>query len=182
MLIDVAFLIFILIAVIKGFRKGLIVGIFSLIAFVIGLAAALKLSVVVADYLETHLIENSRWLPFISFFLVFIAVVLLVSLGARLIRSVVKIAMLGWLDRLAGIVFFVVLYTFIFSILLFYAEKMLIIQPEVITASKTYPFVAPWGTIIINSLGEIIPWFKGLFEELQLFFEGLSHKTVTMLW
>ena len=53
MLIDVAFFFVMIVAVFKGFTKGFIVGIFSFIAFIIGLAAALKLSVIVAHHLQT---------------------------------------------------------------------------------------------------------------------------------
>ena len=40
--IDIAFLIVMIIAIFKGFSKGIVLGIFSLLAFIIGLAAALK--------------------------------------------------------------------------------------------------------------------------------------------
>ncbi len=52
MIIDIAFALLMVLAIFKGLRKGLILGIFSLLAFLIGLAAALKLSAVVAVYLN----------------------------------------------------------------------------------------------------------------------------------
>jgi membrane protein required for colicin V production len=75
MIIDVAFLITMIVAVFKGFSKGLIVGIFSFIAFLIGLAAALKLSTVVAHHFESSAGIAAKWLPSISFVLVFLLVV-----------------------------------------------------------------------------------------------------------
>ena len=85
MIIDIGFLILMILAIFKGLRKGFILGIFSLFAFIIGLAAALKLSVVVAAWLQKNVIPASRWLPVLSFLLVFIVVIFLVGLGARLI-------------------------------------------------------------------------------------------------
>lgn len=170
-----------MIACFKGFSKGFVVGIFSLFAFIIGLAAALKLSAAVADYLQTHVVNHSRWLPLISFLLVFFAVVLLVSFGAKLIRQVVRIATLGWLDRIGGIILYVILYTFIFSIILFYAEKMLLVKRDVLEASYSYPFISPWGPKIIDNLGKIIPLFEGLFTELQKFFESFTEKPVAAI-
>ena len=58
MIIDIAFAIVMILAIFKGFSKGFIVGIFSLLAFIIGLAAALKLSVVVANYLRKMCISQ----------------------------------------------------------------------------------------------------------------------------
>jgi membrane protein required for colicin V production len=164
------------IAVFKGFSKGFVVGIFSLIAFVIGLAAALKLSALVAQHLQSSSGMTGKWIPFLSFSLVFVVVVLLVNLGARVIKKTVSLAMLGWLDRLAGIVLYIIIYTIIFSVLLFFAEKMALLKPETIRVSKVYNFVAPWGPAVIDNLGKIIPVFKDLFVQLQSFFQNLGDK------
>lgn len=176
MIIDVAFFITMIVAIFKGISKGFIVGVFSLLAFIIGLAAALKLSALVAKYLEQHVMTATKWLPALSFFLVFIIVVLLVGVGARLIKKTFALAMLGWLDKLLGIILYVVLYTIIFSVLLFFAEKMLILKTEVILESKTYNYIAPWGPKVIDNLGSVIPFFKDMFTQLQSFFENLAAK------
>ena len=176
MIIDVAFLLLMIIAVFKGFSKGLIVGIFSFIAFIIGLAAALKLSAVVAHHLEKSAGSFTKWLPVISFALVFIVVVLLVNIGARIIKKTLSLAMLDWLDKLGGVVFYVIIYTVIFSVILFFAEKTFLIKPETVAASTVHNFVAPWGPKVIDNLGKIVPVFKDLFSDLQTFFETLGHK------
>lgn len=176
MLIDIAFIILMIIAIFKGMAKGFIIGIFSLLAFIIGLAAALKFSAVVAAYLHENGMENTKWLPLLSFFLVFIIVLLLVGLGARLIKKTVHFAMLGWLDSLLGIFLYIVIYIIILSVILFFAEKMFLLKPHVITDSYTYKYIAPWGPKVINNLGSIIPLFKDMFMQLQEFFDSLAKK------
>lgn len=178
MIIDLAFLFIMIVALFKGFSKGLIVGIFSLIAFVIGIAAALKLSVLVAHYLENSTGVTGKWLPVISFMLVFIVVVLLVNIGARIIKKTISIAMLGWLDKLGGILLYAILYTLIFSVIIFFAAKTLLLSPETIAASTVYNYISPWGPKVIDNLGKIIPVFKDLFLELQRFFENVGNKIV----
>lgn len=165
-----------LIAIFKGFSKGLILGIFSLLAFIIGLAAALKLSAIVAHHLETSTGSTAKWLPVLSFMLVFIVVVVVVNLGARIIKKTISLAMLGWLDKIGGIVLYVILYTIIFSVILFFAEKIFLVKPETIAASSVHDYVLPWGPKVINNLGKIIPVFKDLFTQLQSFFENIGHK------
>ena len=177
MIIDIAFVIIMVLAIFKGLRKGLILGIFSLLAFIIGLAAALKLSVVVAEWLKDSAGSFSKWLPLISFMLVFIGVLLLVGLLARAIKKTMQFAMLGWLDSLGGILLYVIIYTIIFSIFLFFAEKLFLIQPSTITDSKLYSYVAPWGPKVMDNLGKIIPLFKDMFTELQDFFGGIAKKS-----
>ncbi len=69
MIIDIVFILTMIIAIFKGLSKGFIVGIFSLLAFIIGLAAAIKFSAIVAAYLSKNVISATKWLPVISFFL-----------------------------------------------------------------------------------------------------------------
>ncbi len=177
MIIDIAFVIVMMLAIFKGIRKGLILGIFSLLAFIIGLAAALKFSVIVAGWLKDSAGAYAKWLPLISFMLVFIAVVLLVGLVARLIKKTMQFAMLGWLDSLGGIVLYIIIYTIIFSIFLFFADKLFLFQPVTIHESRMYPYVRPWGPKVIDNLGKIIPVFKDMFIQLQQFFGNLANKS-----
>ena len=176
MLIDFIFGILMVIACFKGYQKGLILAVFSIIAFIIGLAAALKLSTVVADRLKDSISVSAKWLPFISFVVVFFVVVLLVRWGGKLIEKTFQVAMLGWLNRIGGIIFFAALYIIIFSIFLFYAEKLQLIKPSVIQRSVTYSFVQPWGPKVIDGFGNIIPIFKDMFAHLEEFFSGISNK------
>jgi len=173
MLLDIIFLVFIVMGVIKGIQRGFIVAIFSLIAIIIGLAAAMKLSTVAADYLQDSVNISARWLPVISFVLVFLLVVVLVRLGANLLQKTVEIAFLGWANRIAGAILYVLLYTIVFSVLLFFAEQLGIVKTETIADSKVYPWVEPLGPYIINGIGKIFPFFQDMFGELKAFFEEM---------
>ena len=174
MILDIIVAVILILAVIKGYRQGLIVALFSVIAFIIGLAAALKLSVVVAGYIGQAVKISDKWLPILSFALVFLIVVLLVRLGARFIQRTVEFAMLGWLNRLGGILLYSGLYILIFSILIFYADQLGFIKPETKSASVTYAYIQPWGPKLMEGLGKIIPVFKGMFNDLEDFFDGVS--------
>ncbi|MBL7701712.1 MAG: CvpA family protein [Ferruginibacter sp.] len=176
MLIDFAFAILLILAIIKGYQKGLILAVFSILAFVIGLAAALKLSAAVAEWLKDSISVSAKWLPFIAFALVFLLVVLLVRLGARLIEKSFQAVLLGWANRIGGILLYAVLYTIILSIFIFYAEKLQLIQPATIQSSATYKFIQPWGPKLMDNIGSIIPVFKDMFTELGDFFNALSNK------
>lgn len=176
MIIDIIFAILLIIAIFKGLRRGFIIAIFSVLAFIIGLAAAMKLSTVAADYLGNSTNISGKWLPFISFLVVFLLVVVIVRIVAKLIEKSVEFAMLGWLNRLLGVVLYVALYTTILSILLFYAVQMNLLKQETLLASATYNFIEPWGPYAINGLGAIIPWFRDMFDELKDFFGGVSEK------
>ena len=161
-------------AVIKGYSKGLIVALFSLLAFIAGLAAALKLSAVVGVSLQNNWNIHSKWLPVISFFIVFAGVVLLVRLGAAFIKKTVSLVFLGWVDKLGGILLYAIIYLMIYSVILFYAYQVHIISPKVAAESSTFAFIYPFGPTVINGLGQVVPIFKNLFTDLSVFFGSLS--------
>jgi membrane protein required for colicin V production len=174
MLIDIIFVILMVLAAIRGYRRGLIVGLFSFVAIIIGLAAAMKLSIVVAGYIGNAVNVSDRWLPIISFAVVFIAIVLLIMLGANIIQKTVEAGALGWVNRIGGILLYAVIYTMVFSVILFYAAMVKFIKPETIQESVTYSFIQPWGPKAIDAFGWLIPWFRDMFEDLQKFFDGVS--------
>jgi membrane protein required for colicin V production len=174
MLLDIIFAVVIILALFKGYQRGLIVGLFSLLAVIIGLAAAMKLSTVAAIYISKAVKISQEWLPIISFAIVFILVVLLIRLGANAIERTVEVVMLGWLNKLGGILLYTIIYTIVFSVLLFYAEQIKLLKPETIQQSAVYSFVQPWGPKAINGVGAVIPLFKNMFGELEHFFDGIA--------
>jgi membrane protein required for colicin V production len=176
MIIDLVFLIMIVMAIFKGISKGFIVAVFSLLAFIIGLAAALKLSAVVAVHLQEKMNISGYWLPFLAFLIVFIGVVLLVRLGAAVLKKVVTVAFLGWADALAGIILYAVMYLMVFSVILFFATRIHLISAETQTDSHTYSFIEPFGPKVMNLLGKAIPLFSHMFSDLGKFFQNVSKK------
>lgn len=174
MIIDALFILLLVLAVWKGYRRGLIVGVFSFIAIVVGLAAAMKLSTVAAGYIGDSVNVSARWLPVLSFVLVFVVVVILVRLGANALEKAAELTMLGWLNRLGGVLLYAALYTTVLSVVLFYAIQINWLKPETIDKSVTYSFIQPWGPRAINALGTVLPWFRDMFAELERFFDGVS--------
>lgn len=176
MIIDILFALLLVWAIIKGFRRGLIVGVFSFLSIVIGLAAAIKLSAVVAGYIGRTVNVSEKWLPIISFIVVFVGIVILIRLGANLIQKAAETAMLGWLNKLGGIIFYSIIAIIVFSVLLFYAEQIGLLKPESTQSSVVYSFVQPWGPRVINGLGSFIPFFRDMFSELERFFGGVAQQ------
>ncbi len=176
MLIDLIYVVLIIVEALHGYRSGLIVGLFSLVAIIIGVAAAMKLSSVLAAYLGERINISKELLPIISFAIVFLVVLLLIRLVAKFIEKVFQSVLLGWVNRLAGVVFFIVIYTLVYSVLIFYAEQMKLLLPVTTEHSVLYTFIKPWGPKVIDGLGSVIPVFKDLFAELENFFQGIADK------
>lgn len=176
MIIDLIFLILMVMAIFKGISKGFIVAVFSLLAFIIGLAAALKLSAVLAVHLHEKMNLSGYWLPFLAFLIVFVGVVFLIRFGAALVKKAVSFAFLGWADALGGIVLYALIYLMGYSVILFFATRIHLISVDAQTASRTYFFIEPFGPKVMSLLGKAIPFFGHMFSDLSGFFETVSKK------
>ena len=177
MIVDIIFVIILIVAFVRGWRKGLIIAIFSVIAFIIGAAAAMKLSVVAAGYLRDTVKVASGWLPFLSFILVFVAVVLLIRWGAKLLETAVDITLLGWANRAAGALLYVFLYAMAFSIVLFFVQKVHMVHEETMAKSTFFPYLQPLGPMTMNAFGKLVPIFKDMFTSLESFFDHLAQQS-----
>ncbi|HEY4335025.1 MAG TPA: CvpA family protein [Puia sp.] len=170
MAIDILFIIFLLLAIIRGLRHGFIIAVVSTAAWIIGIAAAIKLSAVVAGYGKTHTHLPPRWLPVLAFLLVFLAVVIGLHAIAKLIEKAVDLAMMGWLNKVMGVLLYAFLFITTLSVLLFYAVQVHLISSQTVSASVTYPYISPWGRVTIDEFGKFVPWFEGMFVQLEDFF------------
>jgi membrane protein required for colicin V production len=170
MKIDVLFLLFMALAVFRGIRHGFIISVCSFLAIFVGLAAAVRLSATVAAHISNSGSHSNRWLPVLAFLLILLGVAIIVRLGARLAEKAVDLAMMGWLNKLAGVLLYAVIYTIILSVVLFYSTELRLIGPRTLSSSVTYPFIRPWGRVVIDEFGKFVPWFKGMFVRLEDFF------------
>ena len=174
--IDIVFLGILALAAFKGFSRGLIMAVFSFAALFIGLAAALKLSSVVAGYLKQSAALPVQWIPVIAFLLTFLAALWGVRILGNLLQKSVEHIRLGWLNKLGGFLIYAVLYLLLLSVALFYMGQLNLLPATLTSASISYPFVAPWAPLAIDGFGTLIPTFGNLFTELQDFFARVGGK------
>jgi membrane protein required for colicin V production len=64
----------------------------------------------------------------------------------------------------------------VLSVVLFYAVQLHLVGPRTLKASVTYPFIRPWGQVIIDEFGKFVPWFKGMFVRLEDFFSRFDSR------
>ncbi len=176
MFLDTCLLGLLALAIFKGMRKGLVVAAFSFFGIIIGLAAAVKLSALIATWLSGTLDVSARWLPFLAFTIIMVAVSFAAKIGIKIVETALQFSMLGWVNKLGGVLLYVLLYFSIFSIVVFYLEKLHLLQTTAIQSAKWYPYIQFWGPKALQLLGDLIPFFKDMLEDLSSFFDGLNDK------
>ena len=160
-------------ALIKGFRNGLIVAVFSFVGWLVGLFAAIQLSALAAGWLQQSVNLEAQWIPPLAFLLVFLLTVLLIRMGANLLEGMAEMALLGWLNKLLGILLYLLLYALILSVFLFYASRMQLLSAATLEQSLCYRWIQPLAPFFLNNIGSLLPFAKAGMEDLETFFEAV---------
>lgn len=157
--IDLVLAIILIIAAVQGFRKGFIVELASLAALVLGIWGAIKFSDWTSGFITDTFNYHSEHLSTIAFVITFIVIVILIHVLGKMLDNVVKAVALGFLNRLAGIIFGILKTAVILSIflLLFDSvdENVHLLPAKQKTESKIYspmkqlvptlfPFIKLW--------------------------------------
>jgi len=119
-LIDVFLLVPLLWFGFKGWKNGAVMEFIQLAAIVLGIFVASKFS----HFLGTVFNFQSEYTGIIYFAITFIAVVGMLFLAGYIITTFIKMIMLGWLNRLLGVVFALAKTILILSVLIFYFNKI----------------------------------------------------------
>lgn len=140
----------------NGFKKGLIIEVASLIALIAGIYGAIEFSYFISEYLARYVDWSARVMQMASFCLTFFAIVIIVHLIARGIQQIAKLAALGGINRVLGVVFGVVKYLVIVAVLVYLTnsvnnryrfisqetmEKSILFEPLVSFVPGIYPNV-----------------------------------------
>lgn len=171
MALDIIFFILMMLAIYKGYSKGMVSTLFSFLAIVIGLVIAFKFSAVVATWLQTSTNISTYWLPFLSFIIIMIAIIIIAKITTGIIQKVFQLAMLGWLNKLLGILIYVSLYMIVLSGFLFFLEKMTILKSTTLNNSNVYSIVQPIAPKMIAVFGKVLPFVKESLQQLESFFK-----------
>ena len=103
----------------KGFSKGLIIELATLIALLLGIYIAGHFSDYTADFLREKMDFHSKYMSIISFSLTFVGIVMLVMLFGKSLEKVVNMLLLSFVNKITGAVFGLIKAAFVISILLY---------------------------------------------------------------
>lgn len=139
----------------KGFKKGLIIELSTLLALVLGVMATIKFSDFTYFKLKEWLPEASYGLGVLSYIVTFVAVVFAVNLVGKMISKMVDVLALGFINRLAGMLFGLIKAILLLALLILLFENINgnfhLISDEQLQESQLYPLFKTAG-IFMNEL------------------------------
>jgi membrane protein required for colicin V production len=156
----------ILVGAVSGFKDGLIVSLFSVIAIILGVLGGFKLMGSLMVLLADRFNMDEKVLPYVAFGVVFGVIVLVVNLVGKLIKVSVNSTIFGWFDNGAGALLGMVNAIFMLSVILWITESLkLNLAHHWIADSWLYPIVANFAPKVTNWVAEFFPIFKDVLQE-----------------
>ena len=128
-------------SVVRGLFRGLVKEVSSIIGVLGGFYAAYTYYLLVAKMLA-GVISNTAYLNILSFLIVFCAVLITVNVLGIIIKYLLNIAFLGWVDRICGVVFGFIKGVLIVSVLFIILTTFLPKGAPIIKQSLLAPHVS----------------------------------------
>ena len=144
---DIAVVVIISFCLVRGLFRGIVREAASIVGVLTGFYGAAVYYPRVALFLE-RVMENGTFRNIAAFFILFCVIMIVVNLLAVVIRYLLNIVFLGWLDRLLGMVFGVCKGILISAVILIGLTTFLPGQPDIITTSRLASPVAEISEVI----------------------------------
>lgn len=140
--------------------------IISLIGIMLGIFLGFKLMGEGMIFLEEKFNADRTTLPYISFIVIFLLVVLGVRLLGTLVKHSIDKTLLGSADQALGAALGVFRTLFMISVVLWILDSLKLSPGEKwVEGSWLYPFTAKLAPAIADWAGQVIPFFREIFRE-----------------
>ncbi|MBL4653077.1 MAG: CvpA family protein [Flavobacteriales bacterium] len=157
--IDIAITIPLIWGAYKGFTKGLIIELASVIALILGGYVGMHFSGITSKYLNQVVTIEESFMPIVSFTVTFIVVVLVFYLLAKILEKIINLVALKLINKISGSIFGVAKAAFIVSLILVLIEsvdqKLELISKETKENSVLYAPIGAIAPAIIPAVKEL---------------------------
>jgi membrane protein required for colicin V production len=154
--LDIVFLVPLLWFAYRGFQKGFIIELSSLVALILGIYMAINFSYFAAGLLTDNFEIGDNYLNIIAFIITFVAVIFGVFVVGKILEKIINIILLGFINKLAGGVFGIIKAAFLISVVLWIVNSLdpgqNIIKEKSKQESYLYEHVESFAPTIIPKL------------------------------
>jgi membrane protein required for colicin V production len=167
--IDLIILLPILFGAYRGFRKGLIMEVVNILAFILALLGAFKLMDQSIVWLVEIFGKPNPFIPFLAFLLVFIGIVLGVNILGKLLKGLVGLTILGSIDKLIGALIGMFKWAFGTSLVLWLLSNFSdgVFSEQTLEDSVVLPILIEFAPSVISFLSGLFPFVETMLESIQ---------------
>lgn len=147
---DLLIVVVLLIGFFSGLVRGFVRGLLGLVGLFLGIMLAAGQHARLAGYLS--FIPGDRAPEIVSFIAIFLVVIILIAVIARIVAKALKLATLGWLDRLLGGVLGAGIASVVVGVLILLAVMAGLQESKMLVESRMAPRVLRVTDLIVNVL------------------------------
>ncbi len=123
--VDIVLAVLLALGIYRGFKKGLIISIFGMLALFVGIYGGVMFADQVAEVIGSWLNEPKEWLPFAAFAATFLAIVVAIYLLGKMITKALNVTMLGLPNKIGGALFGLLRMALVISVVLLFVHPMI---------------------------------------------------------
>lgn len=163
-ILDAIILIALIPAIIQGLRKGFISQAISIISVIAGIWASARFANMVTAWVSQYITASEQILKIIAFALILVIVFIILGVLGKLLEGVLKLVMLGWINKLLGVVFSLFKAFLIIGLVIIAFNALNnsfgIVKPEVISDSVLYEPVKSLADAIFPYIKSMLTFNK----------------------
>lgn len=163
--IDIVLSLLLILGAYLGYKRGFLAELFFVGALILGVLMSFKFMGWLMDYLHKQFNADTVFLPYLSFLIIFIVVVITVIFIGKRIHHLMDDTFLGRVDAIAGAILGVIKYAFGASVLLWISVRMGLKLPDHWTnGSWIYPEVLSFARKASDFFASFLPFLKETFK------------------
>lgn len=160
---------------VRGYQKGLVVEVSTILALLLGIIAAMQLAGQVSALLAEYFRE-AEWVFYAGYLISFLGVFFAVQLLGKGVEHLFQIAQLNLLNRIMGGLSGLFKILFMVSLVFWLVDQAEAISPEFKDEVYTYQYTAHLAPWIISKATEYFPVLSDLIAEAEAFFQKLNQE------
>ena len=162
--VDIVLIVFVLVGAYSGYRKGFLMELITLFGLILGILGGFKLMGHAMLLLDERFNINEKVLPYLSFAVVFVVIIIIVSLIGKMIQSSLDKTFLGSADKFAGAALGILKMTFMVSVVIWILDALQITFLDTMgEGSLLYGMIASVAPNVTAWIAELIPAFRDIF-------------------
>jgi membrane protein required for colicin V production len=178
MLIDILFIAAVGYGFFKGFNQGIINTVFSVLSIVIALMAAFKLSPYMTEMLEKGFNIYNPFMFVVGFLVTFFLTKWLLKFLSEALTGILEVAHVNLLNQFIGAGILAIVFSFIFSVLVWFADSTRVISDETKATSVSYRMLEPLRETGFRILGDAKPIFQNFLSRTDKMLDGVEKQRV----
>jgi membrane protein required for colicin V production len=173
-ILDFIILILLGIGAFGGYRKGLILEVIAILAFILAIVGGFKLLHIGMSLLSDIYGGFGSLLPFIAFLIIFIGIIILVNLTGKILKKTIDWTPLGTVDNLAGAIVGILKWALGISVLYWIFSSVGIMLPEtMVQESLIFPYVSGFAPMLGHAIGTVFPSFESFIYTISELFQNI---------